>query len=507
MKDTKPTARASSCQLPDKSFRGCAISAPITSGLLSLEAKFDPSTNRSNVQAFRSSADNVLTKHIPTSSATFSNRPGVFDGKTQEQNVPCETGPPGGGFSPLRGRRSLNSFNNTTSQTSNSEVSKTSPNNEKRNLSSLFPRSSATQGSTTSGFSSSSDTHYGSLSNWVRYESQNNVRGECVMSKMTSSPSLDNDNDNGTGRRPFHSRAASDNLTQLNPVQPLSLRSQPKMHKKKLGGFPDTFPEGNEKQNPSPDVYGSSSVLQASASLPTPPTSTTTLSFIAGQLDIPEFDVDKGEKSRLGFSTFEDNDKCEYTKNPQLTRSDLESALKIQDIKLSELCERVSNLTEQLNEEITSKKLFERRISHLENEIRGLRWIISEKDRGRHTGKGSEVITVDSDSRGSSCQIASGDSSSRYEASRTSNTTEKDTTEKGKDKDQDEGRKIESSAGSRMTLQHDPNGFNVTLKSTQNRRKRFGLALDLSPDSTTVGSASLRSSLQPRLVRHHAGKV
>lgn len=501
LKEIHPNlSRTGASRIPDKSFRGCSISAPLTNGLLSLETKYDPSTNRSNVQGLRSSAENALSEHISTFNPNIPNRSNQLarhNNENKHGSVFPEAGMTtgGGGPSPLRGRRSLNFFN-TASQMITSPSS-SSLNNERHNL--LASKSKES----TSGL-------FG-----VRHGSRNSppkaskkARGEDGIPKIISSPILNNGSDD---HRPFHVRAASDNFNQLTSVKPLSLRTQSNpIYEKKYRD--EIMTEGNEKRkaekvSPKLHVISSPTILQASASLPTPPTSSTTLSFIAGQLDIPEFDV-IGSRLRLPFDTLTDPEpqpkaESQVIQQEPLTRTELETALKVQNTRVDELCERVNGLSELLNEEAVSKKLLGKRISYLENEIRGLRWIVSETESNRRSDENISAKMGGSGS-GGSCQNASQDSGSRYEESSMCNVGEED-------------RKNGSSATSKAkTTPHESaNGFAFTLKNNtmqMNRRKRFGLALDPSPnhslESTPVASAPFRFSSQVNIQpRNCDGKV
>ncbi|GJJ14753.1 hypothetical protein Clacol_009021 [Clathrus columnatus] len=464
---------ASPSQLSDTSYRGCSISAPITSGLFALETKFDTSTNRTNVETLRStSAGEGLGRHIPTSSNSCSmtslNRMETSDKDNEQKHTPRSPGGP----SPLRGRRSLNFFN-TPAQTLISGTRSTGPlssGTERYNVSG-FPRSVKER---EMSFKSGDNQL---LPNLVRYGTENRVfnslerkerESESIKSKTISAPILDNNNG---GPRLFHSRAVSDNHISFNSVQPLSLRSHPKFQKKP-NEHPEPFEEGSVKERGaivSPNTHESSpSILQTSSSLPTPPTSSTTLSFIANELDMSKLDIDKELNGRLNFKVEANANVTSRPNQTPPTRSEeLNVALKVQNKKLDELCERVSALNNLLHEEMTSKKLFVKRISHLENEVRGLRWILSERERTKRADWSSELM--ESDSRGSHSQVASTDSSnSRYDRSSVSHTTEKDK----------EGRitrrECKYSTDHTLAIKIPP----PASKMDDNRRKRFGLALD-----------------------------
>ncbi|GJJ14717.1 hypothetical protein Clacol_008984 [Clathrus columnatus] len=162
--------------------------------------------------------------------------------------------------------------------------------------------------------------------------------------------------------------------------------------KKKPNGHPEHFEE-ESGETMSPNIHGSSPpILQTSSSLLKPPISSTTLSFIANQLNMPKLDIDEKLDSRLNFKAEADANVMSRPSQTLLTRSEgLDIAFKIQNQKLDELCEHVSALDNLLHEEMTSKKLFVKRISHLENEVRGLKWILNERERTKRADWSSEL--------------------------------------------------------------------------------------------------------------------
>ncbi|KAF8523788.1 hypothetical protein BU17DRAFT_85685 [Hysterangium stoloniferum] len=119
------------------------------------------------------------------------------------------------------------------------------------------------------------------------------------------------------------------------------------------------------------------SIMHSSSSLPTPPTSSTTLSVIAG-----------GSKSAERFPSELFRDLPSHFDD---TIAEIINKQKNQDQRLAQLSGQVKTITDQLAEKDSAEA---RRWSHFERELRGLRWLILDNVTNHPTGARDSVEAI-----------------------------------------------------------------------------------------------------------------